>query len=253
VAVVHFGGYPAPVDALAELCREQGLALIEDTAHAPLATLRGRALGTWGLAGTFSFFSNKILSAGEGGMLCTDSDEVAAFARSRRSHAMTVGSWQRHQGSRAKYDVVGLGYNYRLDEPRSALLLARMQRIERDLAARRRLTDRYRELLAAIDGVLVPFSAQQLETASCYVMPVMVDPATRDAVRLALRTRHGVQTSIFYPPVHRFSAYRERFPEVSLPLTERAGASEITLPLFAHMTDAQQDRVVAALAAELAA
>ena len=121
-------------------------------AHAPSATLGGRKLGTWGLAGAFSFFSNKVLSVGEGGLLCTDSDEVAAFARSRRSHAMTSGTWDRHSGRTDTYDVVGLGFNYRLDEPRSALLLSRLQRLEAEIERRRELTLRYRSLLAQVDG-----------------------------------------------------------------------------------------------------
>src|ERR1700704_5946729 len=134
VCVVHYAGYPAAVDRLSELCDAHGLALIEDVAHAPSATLHGRKLGTWGLAGAFSFFSNKILSVGEGGLLCTDSDEVAALARSRRSHAMTSGTWDRHRGRTDTYDVVQLGYNYRLDEPGSALLLCRLERLEQDIA-----------------------------------------------------------------------------------------------------------------------
>ena len=88
---------------------------------------KGRKLGTWGLAGAFSFFSNKVLSVGEGGLLCTDDDEVAAFVRSRRSHAMTSGTWDRHSGRTDTYDVVGLGFNYRIDEPRAALLLSRLR------------------------------------------------------------------------------------------------------------------------------
>ena len=81
VCVVHYAGYAAAVDTLKELCDANGIALIEDVAHAPSATLHGRKLGTWGLAGAFSFFSNKVLSVGEGGLLCTDDDEIAAFAR----------------------------------------------------------------------------------------------------------------------------------------------------------------------------
>ena len=102
---MHFGGYAAAVDRLAELCAARGLILIEDAAHSPMATLGDRGLGTFGLAGAFSFFSNKVLAAGEGGLLATDDPEVAAFARSRRSHAMTRGSWERHLGHAEDYDV----------------------------------------------------------------------------------------------------------------------------------------------------
>jgi dTDP-4-amino-4,6-dideoxygalactose transaminase len=170
VCVVHFAGYPAAVDRLRELCDAHGLALIEDAAHSPSADLDGRKLGTWGRAGAFSFFSNKILSCGEGGLLATDDDEVAGVARS-----------------------------------------------------------------------------------SCYVMPVLVDDdGRRDAVRTRLRDAHGIQTSVFYPAVHEFTAYRERFGAQSLPHTERVARTEITIPLFAHLDEAMQDRVVDGLREALA-
>ncbi len=252
VCVVHYAGYPAAADRLRELCDAHGLALIEDVAHAPSATLAGRKLGTWGLAGAFSFFSNKVLSVGEGGLLCTDSDEVAALARSRRSHGMTSGTWDRHRGHAETYDIVGLGYNYRLDEPRAALLLSRLERLETDIARRRELTLRYRELLGAVEGIIVPFEDAQVASSSCYIMPIMIE---RESLRgrLGARLRElGIQTSVLYPSIHRFTAYRERFPDVSLPITELASRSELTLPLYPHMTHEDQDRVAAALAEELA-
>jgi dTDP-4-amino-4,6-dideoxygalactose transaminase len=248
VCVVHYGGYAAPADRLRELCDEHGIALIEDVAHAPSATLAGRKLGTWGLAGAFSFFSNKVLSVGEGGLLATDDDDVAAFARSRRSHAMTSGTWDRHTGRTDTYDVTALGFNYRLDEPRAALLLSRLKRLEREIARRRELTVRYRELLGEIDGIIVPFEDAEVPTSSCYVIPIMLEQDGRQGeVSDRLRDR-GIQTSIFYPAIHRFSAYRERFPDVSLPVTELASRTELTLPFYPHMTHEDQDRVATALA-----
>jgi dTDP-4-amino-4,6-dideoxygalactose transaminase len=248
VCVVHFGGYAAAADRLRELCDTRGIALIEDVAHAPSATLGERKLGTWGLAGAFSFFSNKVLSVGEGGLLCTDSDEVAAFARSRRSHAMTSGTWDRHRGRTDTYDVDALGFNYRLDEPRAALLLSRLERLEADIARRRELTLRYRGLLAQVDGIIVPFADADIPASSCYVMPIMLE---RDGAQAEVSRRLrelGIQTSIFYPSIHSFSAYRERFPDLSLPITELASRTELTLPFYPHMTNEDQDRVVTALA-----
>lgn len=251
VAAVHFGGYAAPVDRLAVLCRDRGLALIEDAAHSPSATLNGRKLGTFGLVSAFSLFSNKVLAVGEGGLLVTDDDEVAALSRRLRSHAMTVSSWEKHRGGGA-YDVAGLGFNYRIDEPRSALALSRMERLEEEIALRRELTHRYRAELSAIPGITLPFRDEDVETSSCYVMAILLtDTVRRDSVRLRLREQYGVQTSIFYPPIHLFSAFRKRFPDVSLPRTETVASSEITIPLFPHMTTAQQDRVVDALAREV--
>ncbi len=253
VCVVHFAGYPAPVEQLKALCDEHGIALIEDVAHAPDAHVNGKMLGTWGRAGAFSFFSNKVLACGEGGLLATDDDDVAALARSLRSQAMSSGTWSRHTGETDSYDVNGLGYNYRLDEPRAALLLSRLDRLTENVAERRELTRVYRRKLAQIDGLTVPYADDAVERSTCYVMPVLVeDPERRDGVRRSLRDRHGVQTSIFYPAVHEFTAYRERFGTQRLEHTEHVARAEITLPLFPGMGEARQDRVVDALAEALA-
>jgi dTDP-4-amino-4,6-dideoxygalactose transaminase len=253
VCVVHFAGYPGPVKELKALCDDRGIALIEDVAHAPLAHVDDRMMGTWGLAGAFSFFSNKVLACGEGGLVATDDDDVAALARSLRSQGMTSGSWSRFTRATTGYDAVGLGYNYRLDEPRAALLLSRLRRLNRDVARRRELTAAYRRKLKAIDGLTVPYGDAVVERSTCYVMPVVVDDESRrDAVRHHLRERHGVQTSLFYPAIHEFTAYRERFGATSLPRSEHIARAEITIPLFPEMDEATQDRVVAALAEALA-
>ncbi|MHB8531249.1 MAG: DegT/DnrJ/EryC1/StrS family aminotransferase [Solirubrobacteraceae bacterium] len=247
VCVVHYAGYAAAVDRLKELCDQHRIALIEDVAHAPSAELGGRKLGTFGLAGAFSFFSNKVFSVGEGGLLCTDDEDVAAHVRAHRSHTMTSGTWDRHSGRTDTYDVVGLGYNYRLDEPRSALLLSRLQRLEAEIETRRSLTRRYRGLLNEVEGIIVPFDDAEIPGSSCYVIPIMLEQDGRQAeVSSALRER-GIQTSIFYPSVHRFSAYRDRYP-ASLPLTELASRTELTLPFYPHMSHDDQDRVASALA-----
>jgi len=252
VAAVHYGGYPAAVDRLSEICERNGLALIEDAAHAPSATLHGRKLGTWGLAGAFSLFSNKILSVGEGGILTTDDDAVAATARSLRSHAMTSGTWARHTHQTDTYDVGGVGFNYRIDEPRSALALSRLARLEADISRRRQLTRRYRERLDGLPGITLPYAPGMIDDSCCYIMPTLVDVDRRDALRLILRTKYGVQTSVMYPAVHEFTAYRSRFPGESLARTERAARSEMCIPLYPHMTDDVQDRVIEAITSELA-
>jgi dTDP-4-amino-4,6-dideoxygalactose transaminase len=253
VTVVHYGGYAGPIEELAALCEDRGVALIEDAAHSPSATTTsgGGKLGTWGLCGAFSFFSNKVLGCGEGGLLATDDDEVAACARSLRSHAMTSGTWDRHRGHAPTYDVVGLGYNYRLDELRAALLQARLPGLEADIAARRALVRRYRELLRHVPGLTLPYRDEDVEHSSCYVMPTMVDDVDlRDPLRELLREQR-VQTSVLYPAIHEFSAYR-RSHQPALPRSERAARTQLTLPLYPHLSHDDQDRVVAAVEAGLA-
>jgi dTDP-4-amino-4,6-dideoxygalactose transaminase len=252
VCAVHYGGYAASLEALSEICERHGLALIEDAAHSPDGTVPGseRKLGTHGLAGTFSFFSNKILSCGEGGLLATDDDAVAELARSRRSHAMTSGTWDRHRGHAMGYDVVEVGYNYRLDEPRAALLSARLPGLAADIEERRRLTRRYRELLSGVEGIVLPYSDEQVAASACYVMPVMLQDADlRDPVRKLLSERHAVQTSVLYPSINEFTAYG--CGELSLPRCERAARTQLTLPLYPHLGDERLERVVEALRASL--
>jgi dTDP-4-amino-4,6-dideoxygalactose transaminase len=248
VCVVHYAGYPAAAEELRELCAARGIALIEDSAHSPAGRLRpdGPAMGAVGLAGAFSFFSNKVLSCGEGGLLATADDRVAELVRRWRSHAMTSGTWDRHRGHATTYDVVDVGFNYRLDEPRAALLLSRLRGLDAAIERRRELVRRYRTLLAGVDGVLVPYEDDAVELSACYVMPVLVeDPDLRDPVRARMLDR-GVQTSVLYPAVHEFTAYA-RAAALPLPRSERIARTQITLPLYPHLTEAAQDRVVEAL------
>jgi dTDP-4-amino-4,6-dideoxygalactose transaminase len=248
ICAVHFAGYPAPVDRLTQLCEERGIVLIEDAAHGPGATLGGKSIGTFGRAGCFSFFSNKVLSVGEGGMLVTDDDDVAAQARTLRSYGMTSGTWARHSQATTTYDVTALGFNYKLDEPRSAMLLSRLTRLDADIARRRELIMRYRLSLSEVPGLTLPYRDEDVEHASGYVMPILLDdPDFQREFRARLRERHGVQTSVFYPATHTFTAYRERFQGVSLPKTELAARTEVTIPLYSHMTDEDQQRVIAAI------
>jgi dTDP-4-amino-4,6-dideoxygalactose transaminase len=254
ILVVHYGGYPCRMAEILAIAGRHGLAVIEDAAHAHGASLAGRALGTWGDIGCFSFFSNKNLATGEGGMLLTDRDDLADRLRLLRSHGMTTLTWDRHRGHAYSYDVVALGNNYRIDEIRSALGRVQLGKLARNNARRRAITARYRAGLADPDfaGLAVPFAAGPGEP-SCHILPVLLpEDADRRAFMDAMRGR-GIQTSIHYPPVHQFSYYRERHPGLSLPVTEAAAAREVTLPLYPSLTDDAVDEVIAAAAQALAA
>jgi dTDP-4-amino-4,6-dideoxygalactose transaminase len=246
VCAVHYGGYAAPLTELRALCDEHGLVLIEDAAHSPDAVDpgTGEPLGTVGLAGTFSFFSNKIISCGEGGLLATRDDAVADLARTRRSHAMTSGTWDRHRGHARGYDVTGVGFNYRMDEPRAALLSARLPGLRADIEERRRLTHLYRSALADVAGLSVPYRREQVDGSSCYIMPaVLDDPELRDPLRGAL-DRRGIQTTVLYPSINEFSAYTDSPGNGPLPRCEAIARSQLTLPLYPHLGEERLERVV---------
>ena len=161
IMVVHYAGYPVDMDAIAALARRRGLKIIEDCAHAPGAVYQSaqgpRLAGTLGDVGCFSFFSNKNMTTGEGGMVVTHDDELAGKIKTARSHGMTTLTWDRHRGHSFSYDVVAKGYNYRLDEMRAALGLVQLKRLEPGNAKRRELTHAYRAKLKDLDHLEVPF------------------------------------------------------------------------------------------------
>jgi dTDP-4-amino-4,6-dideoxygalactose transaminase len=249
IIVMHYGGYPCRIAEIKEIAETHHLALIEDAAHAPGATLEGRALGTWGEVGCFSFFSNKNLSTGEGGMLVTDQDDVADKVRLLRSHGMTSLTWDRHQGHAYSYDVVDLGYNYRIDEIRSALGRVQLQKLAANNERRKAITEMYRQGLGS-RGFELPFKDGKGDPAY-HIFPVLLPRETDRKAFIDTLRAAGVQTSIHYPPVHRFSYYRQRYGEISLPLTEEMAAREVTLPLYPSMQDGQVELVVETATAAL--
>lgn len=240
-----YGGHPAESAALVELAADRGLILLEDAAHGLGGSLDGRHLGTFGLAGAFSFFSNKNLPVGEGGMVVTNDDEVAAKVKLLRSHGMTAISWDRQQGHASGYDVVQLGFNYRIDEPRATLAMARLERLDLDNERRAAAAGLYRGLIDPLTGVRSTMpDAPGVQQAHHLFTVVLDENVDRNQVRAGMEER-GIQTSLHYPPVHRFRIYEDG---TSLPLTEEYARRAVTLPLYPALDELQCGEVVDALA-----
>ena len=238
ILVVHYGGYACDMPAILDIARKHGLVVLEDAAHAVGSELDGCMLGTWGAIGCFSFFSNKNMTTGEGGMLVTEDDDLAEKLRILRSHGMTSLTWDRHKGHAWSYDVVDLGYNYRIDEIRSALGRAQLGKLERNNQIRRERTALYHEMLHELcPSVGAPFQAHP-GISACHLLPILLPVGnTREAFMGQMKSR-GIQTSIHYPPIHKFSAYRHASdPAVTnLKLTEELAGREVTLPLYPGMS-----------------
>ena len=246
LVVLHYAGYPCDMAAIDEVAERHNLVVVEDAAHAPGASLNGRMCGTLGGVGCFSFFANKNLPVGEGGLMVTDDDELAARLRLLRSHGMTTLTWDRHRGHASTYDVVLPGFNYRLDEVRAAIGLVQLGRLPEENAGRARIAARYRAGLERHQGLTIPFGDDGGRVPSHHLAVVVLpEGADRAAVRAALDER-GVQTSVHYPPIHTFSAYRSESRR-PLPQTDAVTERLLTLPLFGRMTDEQADAVIEAL------
>ncbi len=244
ITVVHYAGHPCDMHVILSIAQRYNLHVIEDSAHAPGARIGNRYCGTFGDIGCFSFFANKNMTTAEGGMITTDNDLLARLIRRMRSHGMTSSTLDRHQGHAYSYDVVELGYNYRIDEIRSALGLRQIDNLPRWNARRGELQQRYRDRLSDIDHLFIPFSSPQGEPAH-HIFPILL---ARDIDRrdfMAYLKALGIQTSIHYPPVHLFSHYRRAFgcSEGLLPRTEDVAAREVTLPLYPVMQNEDVDTV----------
>ncbi|HEX4466842.1 MAG TPA: DegT/DnrJ/EryC1/StrS family aminotransferase [Solirubrobacteraceae bacterium] len=249
---VHFCGYPAEILALRELCDEHGLTLIEDCAQAIGARIgKGpQQVGTVGELGAFSFFSKKQLCVGEGGMVTTSDGDLAAKVKLLRSHALSSSTWDRHRGHDPAYDIVDIGFNYRMDEPRAALGLSRLPRLDESLEKRRATVRAYRERLADVPGLELCFEDDEVERSSHFAFPVLLaDRETRDRFRDDLKD-NGIQTT-WYPALHHFTEYSRYAPADGLPRAAEVAGRHCALPLSSSMDDGEVDIVVDVVRAAL--
>ena len=249
IMVMHYAGFACNMPEILRIAKEHNLYVIEDAAHAIGASLEGKALGTWADVGCYSFFGNKNMTTAEGGMLVTDNDDLAAKVKILRSHGMTSLTWDRHQGHASSYDVVALGYNYRIDEIRSAIGREQLKKLSDSNARRSELVERYRSILTSkVPELALPFGAERGES-SYHIFPVLL-PENVDRAKLReILKQDEVQTSFHYPPVHQFEIYRDSTvnPNELLWMTEHVASRQVTLPLFPQMSEEQQDLVIASV------
>lgn len=236
IIVMHYAGFACNMKRIMEIAKKHDLKVIEDACHGPMSEYNGKKLGTIGDIGCFSFFSNKNISTGEGGMLVTHSAEYFEKAKPMRSHGMTVLSYQKAKGHATAYDVTDLGYNYRMDDIRAALGCVQLTKIEDDIKRRNDIRDLYVKHLSCIDQIIVPFLDNKNFSAN-YIFPIVLKnshQAKREEVRVNLREA-GIETSVHYPAVHKFSLY-SKSNEV-LTNTEYVADNEITLPMYGSLTE----------------
>lgn len=240
--LVHFAGFPCQMDEIMTLCKENNIAVIEDCAHAPGAKYKGQAVGTFGEYGCFSFFTNKNLSVGEGGMLTTCDESLAQKARYFRSHGMSALTLDRYKGRAITYDVAQSGLNYRIDEMRSALGLVQLEKLKNANHQRKVLVERYVENLKDAKNISIPFLNSANIEPVYHIFPILLN-ADLDRVKVITKLKEdGIQSSIHYPAFKDFSAFKD-IGLNSAPIAEDIATRELTLPLYPTMTLEEVDMV----------
>jgi perosamine synthetase len=236
---VHIFGYPCEIERISAIAERHGLPVIEDACEALLARIGGRIVGTHGSPAVYGFYPNKQMTTGEGGIVTTDDPDVHRELRSLVNQGRSdSGEWLVHER---------VGFNYRMDDVSAAIGLAQLEKLESLLAGRRRVAERYTELLAGIPDVELPYEGPH--ERSWFVYPIrLAGGIDRPAVieRMAAR---GVATRPYLPAIHLQPEYRRRFGyrDGDLPVTERVSASTLALPFFVQLEDDDLEYVATAL------
>ena len=258
LVVVHFGGQAAPMlspdgEGILDLCRRRGIRILEDAAHAFPARCGGRMVGGIGDVTCFSFYANKTMTTGEGGMLTTNVEDIASRARIMRLHGIDREVWSRFTSSPAswEYDVVAPGYKYNMPDINAAIGLAQLERAEQMRDQRQRCAEYYREQLAGLPGVDLPPLHVPAADHAWHLFPLVLRPEAkveRNQLILLLAEK-GVGTSVHYKPLHRMSYYRDRY-RLSLadfPEAERTWQGCLSLPIYPTLADEDLEYVCACL------
>ncbi|CCK78976.1 DegT/DnrJ/EryC1/StrS family aminotransferase [Desulfobacula toluolica] len=261
---VHFGGHPCEMNDIVALAKKYGLKIIEDAAHAiptryaaaeslqESNQIEGKLIGNTGDITCFSFYANKTMTTGEGGMLCTDNDDIAKRVQVMRLHGISRDVWDRFEtGASWEYDIVAPGYKYNMPDISAAIGIHQLKKVEQFRDQRQKIAQIYFDELKNIPGLILPRLKCPKEFHSWYLFMVLINPEasknglTRDDLITELSKRN-IGTSVHYKPLHRMSYYKNRYklkPEM-FPNAEWVFQRCVSLPMFSAMKENQLEYVI---------
>lgn len=248
---VDYAGHPADLNPIMEFADRNGLIVIEDACHALGSEYRGRKVGGIAHMTVFSFHPVKHITTGEGGMVTTNDAGFAHRLRQFRNHGIDRDAQKRQAANYWQYEMVALGWNYRLSDISCALGLSQLSKLPTNLEHRRQIADRYNAAFRGLPGMLLPVVREHAKPA-WHLYPIRLDPcivnASRDEVFGDLRAEN-IGVNVHYLPVHLHSYYRNRFGYRGgeFPVAEVAFERLLSLPMFHGMTDADVEDVIAAV------
>lgn len=250
IIVVHYGGQSCDMKEILRISKNSGIPIIEDCAHALGSKYMNKFCGTFGHAGCFSFYPTKIITTGEGGMITTDNSRIYQKSLSLRSHGMNISPSDREKNQSWKYDISDLGFNYRLDEIRSALGLSQFKRVSKINNTRIQIAKIYDNLFKSVDGITTPkLSSDRNHIFHLYTIKVNKDfPLTRNQLFKKLMKK-GIGTSVQYFPLHLMSYYKKlyKIKPNDMPNCNKLKDEILCLPIYPGLTKKQIQFVVSSM------
>jgi UDP-4-amino-4,6-dideoxy-N-acetyl-beta-L-altrosamine transaminase len=248
---VDYAGHPADLEVILKLAEHHGLTVIEDACHALGAEYKGRRVGSISHMTVFSFHPVKHITTGEGGMVTTDDGELAGRLRMFRNHGIASDARQRQQEGEWYYEMLALGYNYRITDIGCALGISQLRKLDENVARRREIAGRYTAAFRELPGINLP-TIRPATNPSWHLYPIRLKltefHADRTVIFRSLRAE-GIGVNVHYLPVHMHPYYREQFGYRGgdYPVAEDAYERLISLPIFHGMNDQDLEDVIEAI------
>jgi len=252
VIPVHIAGFPADLDAIHEIAGRYGLPVIEDAAHAFPCETKGRKIGALSDVTCFSFYATKTMTTGEGGMICTDNQEIADRCRIMALHGISRDAWKRYQADgNWFYEVLLPGYKYNLTDIASGMGLAQLRKSESMWRRRKQIAEIFNDAFGETPELQIPADSSEIKHAwHLYMLRLNLDRLSIDRAEFISRLRrHNIGASVHFIPLHLHPYYRQNYGYVpeSFPVATREYNREISLPIYSRMTDPDIRDVIAAV------
>lgn len=241
---VHYGGQPCDMDEISFIAKKHHLKIVEDAAHALPSTYKGRKIGTISDVTCFSFYATKTLATGEGGMICTEDDDIAKRCSIMRLHGMSRDAWNRYTSEGSwYYEVIAPGYKYNMTDIQASLGIAQLKKIEKLYGMRIAIAEKYNEAFSKCEFVSIPFLKSDRETSwHLYALTLHLDKLKISRSEfINLMKERGIICSVHFIPLYKHPFYRDTFQlnKKDFPISEKMYSGQVSLPIWPGMTEKQ--------------
>ncbi len=256
--IVHYGGHPAEMinengTGILDICRKNGIKIMEDAAHAFPTSINGKMIGNIGEVTCFSFYANKTITTGEGGMLTTNDEEIYKRVKIMRLHGINRDVWDRFTSDKPswEYDVVAPGFKYNMPDINAAIGIAQMEYVDEMRMARQKVAEFYYEELAEMEMIDLPACKIPFENHAWHLFPIVLNeksPVLRNNF-IEQMSEMGIGTSVHYKPMHHMTYYREEYnlkPE-DFPVSEKIWKGNVSLPIYPLLSEDDLKKIVEAI------